>query len=143
MKRRVLVVIFFIPMLLVLAVRQPLYSQTCNDNEAMVKSYETTLADLVSAVKKESLSDFQKDYHQQSCLTDLNLSLTVVDPLLECLDKEAKDSAATKEQVDAAKSKEQAYAKLKSMLGHDRDALKAAKDPKAAKAIIEKITITP
>jgi len=143
MKRRILVVILFIPLLQALTVRHPLFSQTCNDNEAMVESYEKTLADLVSAVKKESLSDFQKDYHQQSCLTDLNLSLTLVDPLLECLDKEAKDPAATKEHADAAKNKGQIYAKLKSALRQDRDTLKAAKDPKAAKSIIENFAITP
>ena len=143
MKRRILVVILFIPLTLVLTVPHPLFSQTCNDNEAMVKSYEATLADLVSTVKKESLSAFQRDYHQQSCLTDLNLSLTLVDPLLECLDKQTKDPAATKEESDEVKNKKQTYATLKSMLGRDRDTLKTAKDPKAAKAIIEKFTISP
>lgn len=141
MKCRILVVIFLATFVL-----GPAYSahgQTCTDNEAMVKSYEKTLSDLVSSVKKESLTDFQNDYHQQSCLTDLNLSLDLIDPLLDCLNKEAKDTTATKEQAEAAKAKGEAYAKLKSSLAQDRNSLKAAKDPKAAKALIEKFSITP
>jgi hypothetical protein len=141
MKGRILMVLLLGPFFLALPVRQSSFAQTCNDDEAMVKSYEKTLADLVSTVRKESLSDFQQHYHQQSCLTDLNLSLGIIDACLECFNKEEKNPTATKEQLDAAKNKSQAYAKLKSMLEHDRDTLKAAKDPAAAKAIIEKFTI--
>jgi len=141
MKRRILIVLLLGALFLALPVRQSLFAQSCKDDQTMVKSYENTLADLVSAVRKESLSDFRGHYHQQSCLTDLDLSLGIVDACIECLSKEGKDPAATKEQADAAKNESQTYVKLKSRLEQDRDTLKAAKDPKAAKAIIEKFTI--
>jgi hypothetical protein len=141
MKRRILIVLLLGALFLALPVRRSLFAQSCKDDQTMVKSYEKTLADLVSAVRKESLSDFQGHYHQQSCLTDLNLSLSIIDACLECLGKEEKDPAATREQVDAAKNQSQTYAKLKAMLEQDLADLKAAKDPEAAKAIIEKFVI--
>ena len=142
MKRRILMVLLLGPLFLALPVRQSFFAQTCSDDESMVESYEKTLADLVSAVKKESLDDFQSHYHQQSCLTDLNLSLSIIDGYLDCLNKAEKDPAATKEQIDADKNKSQIYSKLKSMLEQDLNALKGAKDPKTAKALIEKFMIS-
>jgi uncharacterized protein YfaS (alpha-2-macroglobulin family) len=141
MKRRILTILVLGTFLPALSVPKRFIAQTCNDDESMVKSYEKTLTNLVSAVQKESLSDFQSHYHEQSCLTDLNLSLSLIDSLLDCLSKAAKDPAATKEQTDAAKNKTQEYSKLKSVLTQDLDALKAVKEPKAAKALIEKFTI--
>lgn len=141
MRRRILMVFLLGPLFLALTVRRSLLAQTCNDDVAMVKSYEKTLADLVSTVRKENLSDFQTRYHQQSCVTDLSLSLDIIDACIDCFSKQGKDPSATKEQADAAKNQTQAYAKLKSMLEQDLDSLKAAKDPKTAKAIIEKFII--
>ena len=142
MKRRILSVILVGPLLFGLAILQSLHGQTCSDDEGMVKSYVQSLNDLVGTVKKESVSDFEKDYHQQSCLTRLNLSLGIINGLIECLNKAAKDPAATQQQVAAIKSKLQGYVKLKSLLEQDRNTLKAAKDTKAAKSVIEKFVIT-
>lgn len=142
MKRRILTAILAGPLLFGLPILQSLHGQTCNDDEGMVKSYVQSLTDLVGTVKKESLSDFQKDYHEQSCLSRLTLSLGVVGNLIDCLNKAAKDPAATPAQLAAIKTEIESYTKLKAVLEQDRDALKAAKDTKAAKSIIEKFVLT-
>jgi hypothetical protein len=142
MKRRILIVIFAGSFLFGMSVRQSLLGQTCNDDEGMVKSYVQGITDLVSKVKQESLDDFEKDYHEQSCLSRLTLSLGVIDSLIACLNKAALDTTATKEQIAAIKSKLQSYVKLKSTLEQDRNTLKAAKDAKTAKSIIEKFEIS-
>jgi hypothetical protein len=110
----------------------------CDDDEAMVESYRQDLSGLTDTVRKESLADFEKDYHQRTCLTKLTLSLGVVNELESCLDKAAEDPAATKDQAAAYKAKHDAYAKLKDKLGTGQKELKAAEAPKAAKALIEK-----
>jgi hypothetical protein len=142
MKSRILTVILTGTLLFGLPILQSLHGQTCSDDEGMVKSYVQSLTDLVGTVKKESLSDFEKDYHKQSCLSRLTLSLGIVNNLIDCLNKTVKDPANTQQQVAAIKSKLQNYVKLKSLLGQDRDALKAAKDTKTAKSIIEKFVIS-
>lgn len=142
MKRRILAIIFAGPLLFGLPIVQSLHGQTCNDDEGMVKSYVQSLSDLVGAVKKESLPDFQRDYHEQSCLTRLTLSLGIVNSLIDCLTKAAKDPAATQQQAAAVKSKLDNYVKLKSLLEQDQNALKAAKDPKTAKTVIEKFVLS-
>jgi hypothetical protein len=130
------------PLLFGLSILHSLRGQTCSDDEGMVKSYVQSLSDLVGTVKKESLPDFQRDYHEQSCITRLTLSLGIVDSLVDCLNKAAKDPAATQQQAAAIKSKLQNYVKLKSLLEQDQNALKAAKDPKTAKSIIEKFVLS-
>jgi hypothetical protein len=142
MKRRILVVILAGPLLFGLPILQSLRGQTCSDDEGMVKSYVQGITNLVGAVKKESLSDFEKDFHEQSCLTRLTLSLNMVNSLIDCLNKTAKSSTATPAQVTAAKSELQKYVTLKSALEKDHDKLKAAKNPKDAKSIIENFVIS-
>ena len=142
MKRQILAVILAGPLLLGLPILHLLHGQTCSDDEGMVKSYVQGINSLVGTVQKESLSDFEKDYHEQSCLSRLNLSIGIVNSLIDCLNKAASDPADTPAQVAAIKSKLQDYAKLESALEQDRDSLKAAKNSKAAKSVIEKIVLT-
>jgi hypothetical protein len=141
MKRRILVAILAGPLLFGLPILQTLRGQTCSDDESMVKSYVKGITDLVGTVQKETLSDFEKEYHEQSCLTRINLSLTIVSSLIDCLNKAAKDPADTPAQVADIKSKLQNYANLESALEKDRDTLKAAKDTKTAKSLIEKFVL--
>jgi hypothetical protein len=110
----------------------------CGDDEAMVESYRQDLSGLTDTVRKESLADFEKGYHQRTCLTKLTLSLGLVDELESCLDKAAQDPATSKEQAAAYKAKHDAYAKLKDKFDAEHKELKAAEAPKAAKALIEK-----
>lgn len=117
---------------------QPLSAQACKDEESMADYYKKDVAGLVETVKKESLQDFEKAYHQKSSLSKLTLYGSNVDSVLSCLDKAAQDSTATKEQVDAYKAQHETYGKLKERIQQDRNALKSKEAPKDAKALIEK-----
>jgi hypothetical protein len=114
----------------------------CQDEEAMVADYEKGISELISTVQKESLADFSRAFHRKSCLTKLTLSLGILDTATACFDQAVQDSATPKGQVEAYKAKRDAYAKLKDKLSHYRDAVKAAEEEKAAKALIEKFDLT-
>jgi hypothetical protein len=118
--------------------QRPLLAQACQDEEGMVKTSLNDLTDLIGTVKKENVTDFQSHYHQKSYLSKTTFLVSVVGGLLDCLDKAAQDSTATKEQVDTYKAKRQTYAKLKSKVEEKKNAVKSANDPQNAKALIEK-----
>lgn len=118
--------------------QHPLLAQACQDEEGMVKTSVQDLTDLIETVKKENVTDFQSHYHQKSYLSKTTFLVSVVGGLLDCLDKATQDSTATKEQVDSYKAKRQTYAKLKSKVEENRNAVKSANDPQNAKALIEK-----
>jgi hypothetical protein len=118
-----------------------LCAQSCKDEEGMVTDYKKDMTDLVEVVKKESLSDFERAYHQRSSLSKLTLYGGIVDALLGCLEKAEQDSTATKDQVEAYKGKSETYKKLKDKILGDRKALKAAEVPKDAKALIAKFDL--
>ncbi len=113
-------------------------AQACDEDEGMVETYRKDLTEMVDTTRKESLEEFEKAFHQKSCLTKLSLSIGMVDELVNCLDKASQDSAASKEQSEAYKAKRESYAKLKESIEEDRKQLKAADTSKSAKAQIEK-----
>lgn len=119
-----------------------LSAQVCSDDEGMVNYYRKNVTDLVETVKKESLQDFEKAFHQKVMMTHLSLFGGTVDRLLDCLHKSASDPTTLKEDADAAKGKIDAYNKLKDKIKQDRDALKAVQTGKDAKALIEKFAFT-
>jgi hypothetical protein len=119
-----------------------LFAQVCKDEEGMVADYKKTVTDLVETVKKESLLDFQKAFHQRNVMSKMTFFGSVVDGMISCLQKRANDPALPKADADAAKGKIDAYNKLKDKIKEDRDALKAAQSEKEAKALIEKFTFT-
>lgn len=112
--------------------------ELCVDEAAMVAEYQTRLAELTLQVRQESQEDFQKAYHQKSCLTLLTLYVVTLDGALACLDAAAKDESAPKRQRESYKAKLDSHTALKTTLTQFRDDLKAAKNPAAAKAVIEK-----
>jgi uncharacterized hydantoinase/oxoprolinase family protein len=117
--------------------QRTLFAQACQDDEEMSKSMLKDVTDLVGTVKKESLGDFEKAYHQKSYVSKAGFSLTVLTGLIGCLDKAAQDPTATKEQADAYKAKRDGYAKLKEKIEQSRSAVKSA-EQKDAKTLIEK-----
>ena len=119
-----------------------LSAQVCKDEEGMVADYKKTVTELVETVKKESLLDFEKAFHQKNVMSKLTLFGSMVDGMISCLQKRANDPATLKEDADAAKGKIDAYNKLKDKIKQDRDALKAAQSEKDAKALIEKFAFT-
>lgn len=110
--------------------------KVCGDSEAVVTSVKQDLSAMVDTIKKESQSDFTTKYHEQTCLSRLSICLETTNELLQCLDKASKDSTTPPAQMEAIKTMQAAYGKLKSTLDQDIQALKSAKNPKAAKAAI-------
>jgi len=119
-----------------------LFAQVCKDEEGMVTEYKKTVTDLVETVKKESLLDFQKAFHQRNVMSKMTFFGSVVDGMINCLQKRANDPAAPKADSDAAKGKIDVYNKLKDTIKQNREALKAVQSEKEAKALIEKFTFT-
>jgi hypothetical protein len=109
----------------------------CQDEEAMVADYQKSLGDLVEAVKKESLAEFQSHYHRKSCLAKLSLYVGVLGGVTECFDKASQDPKRSKDEAATYGSKRDSLAKLKTRLEGYRDGLKAASMDKDAKALIE------
>ena len=119
-----------------------LFAQVCKDDEGMVTDYKKTVTELVETVKKESLMDFQKAFHQRNVMSKMTFFGSVVDGMISCLQKRANDPATLKADADAAKAKIDVYNKLKDTIKQDREALKAAQSEKEAKALIEKFDFT-
>jgi hypothetical protein len=118
-----------------------LCAQACKDEESMATEYKKDLADRVASVRKESLPDFEKAFHQKSTLTKLTLYGNIADTVMECLNKAAQDATTPKEEAETLKAKQATYAKLKEKIQHDREALKAAEVPKDAKDLIAKFDL--
>ena len=120
---------------------QALFAQACKDEQAMIDEFKQALVTTVDAVKKESLDNFERAFHQKSCLTKLTLAINAMDEVLSCLDKASQDASATKEQVTAYKAQKDSDAKLKEKLTQYKSQLKAIEAPKDAKALIEKFDL--
>ena len=118
-------------------------AQACKDDVSMVEASKQALAELTETVKKETLADFQRLNHQKSVVNKLTIQNSVLGGLVSCLDKAAQDTTAPKEQVEAAKAQHDAAAKLQEKLQHARGAIKDAQAPRDAKALIEKLDLTP
>jgi len=116
-----------------------LSAQVCKDEEGMVADYKKAVTDMVETVKKESLLDFEKAFHQKNVTNKLTFFASIVDGCISCLQKRASDPTTTKEDADTAKGKVDAYSKLRDKIKQNRDAVKAAQTGKEAKALIEKI----
>ena len=108
----------------------------------MVDGSKQALVELTDTVKKESLQDFERLNHQKSAVNKLTLHNSMLGELVSCLDKAAQDTSAPKADVDAAKAQHDASAKLLEKIQQERGAVKDAKTPKDAKALIEKIDLT-
>ncbi len=141
MKIRLLRVTLALVWLAMLAAR-PLRAESCKDEEAMLDDAKKSVVEIVDTVRKESLEDFQNKYHQKNALSKLSFLLLMVDQAVSCYQKASQDAAAPKDQVEAYKAKQEAYAKLKAKLQAERDALKSTEDPKNAKELVAKLDVS-
>ena len=116
-----------------------LAAQVCKDEESMVADYKQAVTDMVETVKKESLPDFEKAYHQKNVTNKLTFFGGMVDGYISCLQKRASDPTTPKEDADTAKAKIDSYSTLRDKIKRDRDTVKTARTGKEAKALIEKI----
>jgi hypothetical protein len=139
MKKYGLALLFLVPVCLA---PPNLPAQSCKDDESMVSFYVKSLNDLAGEVKKESLDDFQKQFHQKTFVNKLNLSSNIIQGAVSCFDKAAQDPAATKEQTDAYKAARAKYAKLQTEVDKDKAELKGVAEAKEAKSRIEKLELT-
>lgn len=119
-----------------------LCAQACKDEISMTDDFKKDFADRVATIKKESLSDFEKGFHQKSVLSKLRLFTNLVDTATDCLNKAAQDASTPKEEAEAAKTQIAAFGKLKEKIQRDREALKAAEEPKDAKDLIAKFDLS-
>jgi uncharacterized protein YaiL (DUF2058 family) len=122
---------------------QQVLAQTCKDEVSMVAGSRMALVELKGTVKKESLPDFVRLNHQKSVVNKLTMHNSILGGLVSCPEKAAQDTTAPKEQVEAAKAQHDASAKLQEKIQHDRGAIKDARVSKDAKALIEKLDLTP
>ena len=53
-----------------LATTRPVFAQACKDEQAMVDEFKQGLLANVDTVKKESLDNFEKAFHQKTCITE-------------------------------------------------------------------------
>jgi hypothetical protein len=118
-----------------------LFAQACKDEQGMVDEFKQGLLASVDTVKKESLENFERSFHQKTCLTKLTLAINAMDEVLSCLDKASQDASATKEQAAAYKAQKESDAKLKDKLTQYKSQLKAIEAPKDAKALIERFDL--
>jgi hypothetical protein len=118
-------------------------AQACQDETSMVETSKQALIGLTETVKKESLQDFQRLNHQKSLVNKLAVHDSMLGGLVSCLDTAAQDTTAPKEQAEAAKAQHDAAAKLQEKIQHARAAIKDAHSPKEAKALTEKLDLTP
>jgi hypothetical protein len=110
--------------------------EVCTDEEAMVASYRTSLADLIATVQKENLAEFERAFHRRSCLSKLGLCEGILDAANACYDEALKKPSMPKATLEACRAKREAFAKLKEKLVRYREALKEKEDDKSAKALI-------
>jgi len=122
---------------------QHVLAQACKDEVSMVEGSKQTLVELTETVKKESLPDFERFNHQKSAVNKLTIHNSMLGGLVSCLEKAAQNTTAPKEEAEAAKAQHDASAKLHEKIQHERGAIKDAQVSKDAKALIEKLDLTP
>jgi hypothetical protein len=122
---------------------QRVLAQACKDELSMVEGSKQALVELTETVKKETLPDFQRLNEQKSVVNKLTIEISMLGGLVSCLEKAAQDTTASKEQVEAAKAQHDATARFQEKIQHERSAIKDAQAAKDAKALVEKLDLTP
>ena len=122
---------------------QHVFAQACKDETSMVEGSKQAVMEFTETVKKESLADFTTMDHQKSAVNKLGLHNTMLGELVSCFDKAAQNPALPKEEVAAAKAQHDASVKLQEKVKQEQGAIKDAKEPKDAKALIEKLDLAP
>jgi len=107
----------------------------------MVDGSKQAVMELTQTVKKESLADFTTFNHQKSAVNKLSLHNIMLGELVSCLDKAAQNAAAPKRKWRRPKSSARRRRQIAGKGQAQQGAIKDAKDPKAAKALIEKLDL--
>jgi hypothetical protein len=122
---------------------QHVFAQACKDEVSMVEGSRQALVELTETVKTESLKPFETLNHQKSAVNKLALHDSMLGELISCLSQASQDSTLSKEDAAAAKAQYDAAVKLQAKIKHQQSAVKAAKTPQDAKALIEQLDLAP
>lgn len=117
-------------------------TKACQPDETVVGSVMKDVTTTIATVKKESLDDFQRLFHQQVVGSRLSTTLLMTNMLLDCLDKAAKDPSTPKSDLASIQTSQKSYTQLKTAIQQDIAKVKSTKDPKAAKSEIETFSFT-
>ena len=119
------------------------FAQACKDEVSMVDGSRQDLAGFTANVKGESLPKFESMNHQKAALSKLSMHDGMLGELISCLDKAPQDATLTKEDAAAAKTQHDACVKLQAKIKQQHDAIKSAKTPSDAKALIGNLDFAP
>jgi hypothetical protein len=119
------------------------FAQACKDEVSMVDGSRQDLAAFTGAVKGESLPKFESLNHQKAAVSKLSMHDSMLGELIGCLDKAVQDTTSTKEDVAAAKTQHDAAVKLREKIKEQHGAIKNAKTPSDAKALIGNLDFAP
>jgi hypothetical protein len=122
---------------------KPVLAQACKDETSMVDGSKQALVELIDTVKKESLTEFGTLNHQKSAVNKLGLHGMMLGELATCLDKATQDPTTPKQDLDAAKAQHEATVKIQEKVKQQQGAIKDAKTPQDAKALVEKLDLAP
>ena len=120
-----------------------IYAQACKDETSMVEGSRQDLAGFTAEVKGEDLAKFEAMAHQKAAMSKLSMHDGMLGELISCLDKVAQDTTLAKEDTAAAKTQHDAAVKIEAKLKEQRGAIKNAKSPNDAKALIGNLDFTP
>ncbi len=109
----------------------------CIEEEGIIQSYRQQLIDLVAKVKSESLGEFERNYHQKTAENFLTFWSSNLDVILECYQKALEDPLTTKEIKAEVEPKLESSTGQVEQLKAKKEALKKARRPRNAKAVIE------
>ena len=118
-------------------------AQACKDEVSMVDGSRQDLAGFTAEVKGESLSKFETLDHQKAAVSKLSMHDGMLGELISCLDKAAQDTTLAKEDAAAAKTQHDASVKVQAKIKQQHDAIKSAKTPSDAKALIGNLDFAP
>jgi len=109
----------------------------------MVEGSRQDLAGFTAEVKGESLPKFESSNHQKAAVSKLSMHDGMLGELIGCLDKAVQDTTLSKEDVAAAKTQYDAAVKLRAKIKEQHGAIKNAKTPNDAKALIGNLDFAP
>ena len=119
------------------------FAQACKDEVSMVDGSRQDLAGFTAEVKGESLPKFESSNHQKAAVSKLSMHDGMLGELIGCLDKAVQDTTLSKEDVAAAKTQYDAAVKLRAKIKEQHGAIKNAKTPSDAKALIGNLDFAP
>ena len=119
------------------------FAQACKDETSLVDGSKQALTEFTETVKNESLPKFETSNHQKGAVNKLSFHDGMLGELISCLQKAAEHATTSKEDAAAAKAQQDGTVKLREKVKRQQAAIKGAATSKDAKALIEKLDLSP